>query len=167
MRVIGPDGKMVGVMNLKEALELAGKLRLDLVEIAPNADPPVAKVVELGKFRYIEEKKLKNQKKGAKGSEVKEIRFTPFIGEADFNVRLSRVNEFLTEGNKVRIVVRFKGREMGSKNFGYEILNRVLSIIGNKVNIDMNPKFLGRHLTMVISPLSGARKSEKNEQEQN
>ena len=154
-------------MNLKEALELAGKLRLDLVEIAPNADPPVAKVVELGKFRYIEEKKLKNQKKGAKGSEVKEIRFTPFIGEADFNVRLSRVNEFLTEGNKVRIVVRFKGREMGSKNFGYEILNRVLSIIGNKVNIDMNPKFLGRHLTMVISPLSGARKSEKNEQEQN
>jgi translation initiation factor IF-3 len=166
LRVIGPDGKMVGVMNLKEALELAIKLNLDLVEIAPTADPPVAKVVELGKFRYEEEKKLKNQKKGAKTSEVKEIRFSPFIGEADFNVRYMRVKEFLAEGNKVRTVVRFKGRQMGSKNFGYELLNRITSLLGDSINVDMPPKFIGRHLTMVISPLSGAKKNENEKSEQ-
>ena len=163
LRVIGPDGKMVGVMNLKEALELANKLSLDLVEIAPKANPPVAKVVELGKFRYEEEKKLKNQKKGAKTSEVKEIRFSPFIGEADFKVRFGRVKEFLSEGNKVRTVVRFKGREMGSKTFGYDILNRITTLMSDKINVDMKPKFIGRHLTMVISPVSGAKKSENGD----
>lgn len=156
---------MVGVMTLKEALGLAQKLKLDLVEIAPTVDPPVAKVVELGKFRYEEEKKLKKQKKGVKNSEVKEIRFSPFIGEADFNMRLTRVKEFLNENNKVRAVVRFKGREMGSKNFGYELLDRLVSELGENINIDMKPKFIGRHLTMVISPVSGSKKPkiEKNE----
>jgi len=151
VRAIGPDGKQIGVLKLSEALNEAQNLELDLVEIAPQAKPPVVKIANLSKLRYEEEKKLKKEKRGQKGGGTKEIRFSPFIGEADYQTRLIRIKEFLAEKNKVRVVVKFGGRQMGSKNFGYKVLQRILEDAGT-VNVDMGPKFLGRNLVMVISP---------------
>jgi translation initiation factor IF-3 len=151
VRVIGPDGKQIGVLKLTDALKEAEKQGLDLVEIAPLANPPVVKIADLGKLKYEEEKKLQKEKKGQKGGDTKEIRFSPFIGEADYQTRLIRIKEFLAEKNKVRTVVKFGGRQMGSKDFGYKVLKRILADT-DPVNIDMEPKFLGRNLIMVISP---------------
>lgn len=167
VRVIGPDDKQIGVMKLKEALEKSEEEGLDLVEIAPKAKPPVVRIIELGKFRYEEEKKLKKQKKGSKTSELKEVRFSPFIAEQDYKTRLDRVNEFLDEGNKVRAVVKFKGRQMQSKKFGYDLFDRLLKDINSEINIDMEPKFLGRHLTMVISPVKKNKKKENEKETKN
>ena len=152
VRVIGADGKQLGIMSLGEALSESTKVGLDLVEIAPKANPPVAKIVNLGKFLYQEEKKLRKERKKAKASEVKEIRLSPFIAPHDFNNRFTRIKEFLSENNKVRVVVKFKGREMGSKKFGYDLLEKVTGGLGGTIAIDMQPKFFGRHLIMVISP---------------
>jgi translation initiation factor IF-3 len=152
VRVIDAKGKQIGVVDRNKALELAKKAKLDLVEIAPKARPPVVKIVDFGKFRYREEKKARAAKKKTKTGELKEIRFSPFIGEADYKTRIERVKEFLEDKDKVRIVVKFKGRQMGSKQYGYNLLKRVLGEFNNAVAIDMEPKFLGRHLMMVISP---------------
>lgn len=151
LRVIGSDGKLIGVLTKEEALKKAKELGLTLVEIAANAVPPVAKIVDFGKFRYSEEKKLRTQSKGAKGGEVKEIRFSPFIAENDFKTRLGRINEFLADKNKVRVVVVFKGPQMRVKHTGYEVLKRINDELGDKILVDMAPKFLGKQLVTVIS----------------
>lgn len=161
VRVIGSGGKQIGVIDTSKALALAKKEGLDLVEIAPFAKPPVTRIVDIGKFKYEEEKKQKAQKKKTKTSELKEIRFSPFIGEADYNTRLIRIEEFLDDKNKVKVVVKFKGRQMGSKQFGYKLFKRLLDHLGDRVGVDMNPKFLGRHLIMIISPV--AREKKKKE----
>lgn len=153
VRLIGKDGKQVGVVKINEALDLAKKDGLTLVEIAPGAKPPVAKIVEFTKFRYQEEKKAKAIAKKQKGGILKEIRFSPFIAEGDYQTRLKRVKEFLTEKNKVKVVVVFMGRQMGSKPLGYALLDRIYKDCGEMVVIDMQPKFLGRHLVTIISPL--------------
>ena len=159
VRVIGAKGKQLGVLSKTQALELAKKAKLDLVEIAPRAKPPVVKIVDFGKFRYQEEKKESLQKKKIKSVNVKEIRFSPFIGEADYKTRIERMKEFLEEKDKVRVVVKFKGRQMGSKQYGYNLLKRVLKEFAERVAIDMEPKFLGRHLMMIISPVGYSKKS--------
>lgn len=164
LRVIGADGKQIGVLNKDKALEKAKELGLDLIEIAPKAKPPVAKIIEFGKFKYQEEKKQKKAKKGIKTTELKEIRLSPFIADADYKTRICRINEFLDEGNKVRVVVKFKGRQMGSKQFGYDLLKKVLGNIEREINIDMEPKFIGRHLAMVISPMGKAKKKKEEKQ---
>ncbi len=153
LRVIASDGKQLGVLKLGEALAAAREQDLDLIEIAPTAKPPVAKITELGKFRYQEEKKLRKERKKSKASELKEIRLSPFIAEHDFENRIDRINEFLAEKNKVRVVVVFTGRQLNSKSFGYEVLGRVNKRLDGKIAIDMEPKFFGRHLAMVISPV--------------
>jgi len=147
-------------MKLSEALEKSRQEGLDLVEVAPNANPPVVRIVNLGKFRYQEEKKLKKLRKGQKGGDIKELHFSPFIAEADYNVRLSKIKEFLKEGNKVKVVVKFGGRQMGSKQFGYELLKKIFGQLGESITIDMEPKFLGRYLTTIISPRSSMKSSE-------
>lgn len=152
VRVIDEKGEQLGVLKLEEAIKRAKDQSKDLIEIAPSAVPPVAKIIEFGKFKYQEEKKLKKQKTKTKASELKEIRFSPFIGQGDFDTRMARIKEFLDENNKVRLVVVFKGRQMGSKKFGYELLEKVVEPISNRISIDMEPKFFGRHLAMVISP---------------
>ncbi|MFV1917772.1 MAG: translation initiation factor IF-3 [Patescibacteria group bacterium] len=161
VRVIDEKGKQVGVLSQYKALEMAQKKGLDLVEIAPKAKPPVTKIINFGKFKYHEEKKLRRQRKGVKGGELKEVRFSPFIGRADYDTRIQRIKEFLEEKDKVRVVVKFKGRQMGSKQFGYNLLKRVLDIFDDQVSIDMEPKFLGRHLMMVISPTVKSKKQEE------
>lgn len=166
VRVIGADGKQLGVLKTPDALSKAKEANLSLVEIAPKATPPVVKIVDLSKFRYQEEKKYREQQKKIKGGEVKEIRFSPFIAENDYNIRLKRVREFLAERNKVRLVVVFTGRQMGSKPFGYNLLDRIVRELGDAVAVDMQPKFLGKHLIMVVSPIAKSKiiKAEQNKE---
>lgn len=147
-------------MTRDEALSKAKKEKLDLVEIAPKAKPPVVKIVDLGKFRYKEEKKLRAEKKRGKSGELKEVRFSPFIADNDYRTRMERIKEFLKENHKIRLVVKFKGRQMGSKQFGYKLLEKILDNLGESVAVDMEPKFLGRHLVMVISPTSKRKDAE-------
>lgn len=167
VRVLDDKGEQVGVMQLSDALKMAQEAQKDLVEIAPTAKPPVVKIIEFGKFKYREEKKIKKQK--AKSADLKEIRFSPFIGEADYQTRIGRTREFLANKHKVRIVVKFLGRQMGSKTYGYKLTQRILDEFAGKINLDMEPKFLGRHLTMVISPLSESKikEKERNENKEN
>lgn len=143
-------------MKTFEAIKKAREANLSLVEIAPLAKPPVAKIVDFGKFKYQEEKKARKVQKGVKGGDTKEIRFSPFIAENDYNTRFARVKEFLGEKNKVRLVVVFRRPQMGKKDFGYGLLRKIVSELGEgSVAIDMEPKFLGRNLMMVISPVAG------------
>lgn len=152
VRLIDAAGKQIGVVKTGEALERAKKEGLTLVEIAPMAKPPVAKIVEFSKFKYQEEKRARAIAKKQKGGELKEIRFSPFIAEGDYQTRLKRVKEFLAEKNKVKIVVIFMGRQMGSKPMGYRLLERINQDLGEGTAVDMQPKFLGRYLITIISP---------------
>lgn len=165
VRLIGEDGKQAGVVKVTEALSKAKEAGLTLVEIAANAKPPIVKIVDFGKFRYAEEKKLRKQAKGSKGGELKEIRFSPFIAQADYETRLKRVKEFLEEKNKVKIVVVFLGRQMGSKPFGYKLIERIKGDLGENISVDMEPKFLGRHLITIISPYAKAKDKKLDSQE--
>lgn len=152
LRVLDSKGVQIGVISRDEALKLAKEEEADLIEITAKANPPVAKIIEFGKFKYQEEKKAKEANKKSKPSELKEIRFTPFIGEGDYQTRIKRIDEFLTDKDKVKLVVYFKVKQLGSKTFGYDILNRILKDLGEGINVDMKPKFLGRNLIMIISP---------------
>jgi len=156
--VIAGDGKLIGVLRRDEAITKAKKEGLTLVEIAPNATPPVAKIVDFGKFRYAEEKKAREQNKKVKGGEVKEIRFSPFIAENDFKTRIERIKEFFADKNKVRVVVVFKGPQMRVKNTGYKVIEKILDEFGDTVVTDMPPKFLGKHLITVISQTAKSKK---------
>lgn len=169
LRVISQDGSQLGILSLKEALEKSRAAGLDLVEIAPTAKPPVAKIVNLGKFLYQEEKKIKALAKKSKPSELKEIRLSPFIAENDFNTRIERVRQFLKDKHKVKLVVVFKGRQMGSKNFGYAVLRKANDIFREEIAVDSEPKWFGRHLQMIISPRTKTRKlkGEKNVKDEN
>lgn len=163
LRVIDSEGKLIGVLSVAEAVSKAKAEGLTLVEIAPGATPPVAKIVDFGKFRYAEEKKAREQGKKVKGGEVKEIRFSPFIAENDFKTRLGRIREFFEEKNKVRIVVVFRGPQMRVKNTGYDVINRILAEFGDSVITDMPPKFLGKHLVTVISFVNKSKKAKIEE----
>ncbi|HWA51781.1 MAG TPA: translation initiation factor IF-3 [Patescibacteria group bacterium] len=150
LRVLTVDNKQIGVISRDEALKKAREENLDLILIAESANPPVAKIADLGKFIYQEEKKLKKSK--AKVSDLKEIRFSPFIGEADYTTRVKRVKEFLEDRDKVKLTVVFLGRQMNSKSFGYGLLDKIVKELGDTIHIDSEPKFLGRYLSMIISP---------------
>ena len=152
LRVLDSKGMQIGVISKNEALKIAREKGEDLIEIAPKANPPVAKIIEFGKFKYQEEKKQKEANKKAKPSDLKEIRFTPFIGEGDYQTRLKRIDEFLNDKDKVKLVVYFKLKQLGSKTFGYDIMDRILKNLGEGINIAMKHKFLGRNLIMIISP---------------
>jgi len=164
LRVIGSDGKMIGVLSKNEAIEKAKKEGLTLVEVSPNANPPVAKIVDFGKFKYAEEKKARAQNKGVKGGEVKEVRFSPFIASGDFNTRLARIREFLGEKNKVKVVVVFKGPQMRVKHTGYEVVAKIKEELGETAQIDMEPKFLGKQLMTVFSPVNTKNVKSKNQE---
>lgn len=154
LRVIGLDGHQLGVFSLQEALKHAQEAGLDLVEIAPHANPPVAKIIEFAKFKYQQEKKEREaKKKEKKGSEVKEIWFSPFIAEHDYGVRADRVKEFLEEGHKVRVAVKFKGQQLGRKEFGYQLINKLAEDIKEVGKIEQQPKFLGRQLITTLTPI--------------
>lgn len=162
LRVIDEEGKQVGVLSLDEALEKARENIVDLVEIAPTAQPPVAKLIDFKKFLYQEGKRERKSKKGT-GGEVKGIRLSPFIAQADFEFRAKRAEEFLKEGNKVRVAVRFLGRHLGKKEFGYKLLGRFKETLSEISRPEGEPKWLGRELILTLSPTKG----EKNVEEKN
>lgn len=151
LRVVDSEGKLVGVLSVAEAISKAKAEGLTLIEIAPNAKPPVAKIADFGKFKYAEEKKAAAAAKKIKGGGVKEIRFSPFIAENDFKTRIARIKEFFEEKNKVRVVVVFRGPQMRVKNIGYDVINKIKSEFGDSIITDMPPKFLGKHLVTVLS----------------
>lgn len=161
LRVIDSEGKLIGVLTKDEAIKKAKEANLTLVEIAPTAVPPVAKIVDFGKFRYAEEKKARAAAKKVKGGEVKEIRFSPFIAENDFNVRITRIREFFADKNKVKVVVVFRGPQMRVKNTGYLLINKIKRVFGDTIITDMEPKFLGKYLITVISPVTNKKNVKK------
>lgn len=165
LRVIGPEGKQIGVISREEALIKAREMELDLVEIGPRANPPVAKIIDFTKFKYHEEKKEREQKlKERKGSEQKEIWFTPFMADNDYLVRLGRVKEFLLEGHKVRIIVKFTGRQMAHQEFGHQLTNRIADDTKDMARPEGMAKFMGRQLITFLSPVKSTQiKEEKDE----
>lgn len=167
LRVIGSDGKQLGIFSLSEALAKANGLELDLVEIAAHANPPVAKIINFAKFKYQEEKRNREAKlKEKKGTELKEIWLTPFMADNDYQVRLGRIKEFLEDNHKVRVTVRFTFRQMVHREFGYEILKKVVADTNEISKIDQEPKFLGRQLMMMLTPVKGKKNAQEKIKEQ-
>lgn len=153
LRVINADGTQLGVLSREEALRVAAEQNLDLVEVAPEVKPPVARVVEFEKFRYKEEKKEQAAKKHAKEVELKEIWLSPRIAQHDLEVRLRKVENFLEDGDRVKLTVKFKGREMAHPETGRKVVDQALAFFGEKVNIERETKFEGRNLTTIIGPV--------------
>lgn len=154
MRLILEDGEQKGIVPLDEALDIASERGLDLVEIAPQAKPPVCKVMDYGKFKFEKAKKDKEARKKQRQNkiEVKEIKFRPKIEEHDYNTKMKHIRRFLSEGNKVKVVVRFRGREMIYKDHGLELLDRVVKELGDLCVVEKKPEMQGRLQTMVIGP---------------
>lgn len=136
-------------------MEKAKQQELDLIEIAPQADPPVAKIANFQKFRYDENKKQRASKKGSSEGGLKELWLSPRIDEHDLKVRLNRTEEFLKKGHKVKLTVKFKGREMAHQELGYRVLQKTLTLLGDKVGVERDPKMEGRKLSMIVGKSKG------------
>jgi len=152
VRVIGADGEMVGVLSRDEALQMAGDAGLDLVEIQPNADPPVCKIMDFGKFRFEQQKKANEAKKKSKQVEIKEIKFRPVTDEGDYQIKLRKMREFLEEGDKLKVNIRFRGREMSHQELGREMAARIEADLGEDIVIESRPRLEGRQMVMMIAP---------------
>lgn len=152
MRVIGVDGEQVGVMATRDAIRLAQEKGYDLVEISPNANPPVCKIMDYGKYKYELSKKAKDAKKKQRSFHLKEMRFRPKTEDHDYTFKMKHIREFLSEGNKVKVFVEFRGREMTHKELGEKIIERLLSDLTGVGAVEQRPKFEGRSLTMIIMP---------------
>lgn len=166
LRVIDEDGQQLGVLSKREALELASQRELDLVEISPNADPPVAKIVDWGKYNYQRTKQLQKQKRSSKASELKQMRFGLKIGDHDLDVKLKKVTAFLEDGHKVKITLFYRGREMAHKDIGFKLAQRVIEQYGSSVVVDQAPQLNGKQLIFVLRS-SGVKKELKKESEEN
>lgn len=149
---MGPDGDMLGVMNVDEAIAQAESFGLDLVEVSPNADPPVCKILDYGKFKYEAQKKKNEAKKKQKVIEVKEIKMRPNIDEHDYQTKMRSVNRFLGDGDKVKLTMRFRGREMAHQEIGLNVLKRVQEEIAEIAKVEAHPKLEGRQMIMVVAP---------------
>lgn len=149
LRLLDEEGKQVGVVTKIEALQKAKELNIDVVEIAPNADPPVAKLIDYKKFKYQEAKKERENRKNQKNVGVKEVRLRPFIGEHDFQTRLSKAKDFLEDGNQVKVSVFFKGREITRKEFGYAMIKKFLDSVEH-IKIVREPHMEGKTLVSMI-----------------
>ena len=150
MRVIDEDGTQLGVLARAEALQLAADRGLDLVEISPDANPPVAKVVDWGKFNYQRTKQLQKNKRNAKTADIKQMRFGLKISNHDLGVKLKKVTDFLEAGHKVKIVIFYRGRELAHKDLGFKLADRVISDFAETIVVDQKPEFAGKQLNFVI-----------------
>ena len=152
VRVIGPDGAQLGIMTSRDALAQAAELDLDLVKIAPQAQPPVCRIMDYGKFRFEQSKKEKEARKNQHVVEVKEVRMSPNIDSNDFNVKVKNAQKFLKDGNRVKVTVRFRGREMAHTNLGEQLLRQFGESCAEVASVDKNPKLEGRNMSMFLSP---------------
>ncbi|MBO4858147.1 MAG: translation initiation factor IF-3 [Treponema sp.] len=151
VRLIDDEGNQLGIVPTAEALKLAKEKDLDLVEVSPNANPPVCKILDYGKYRFEQEKKLRDSKKNQKVLKLKEIRMQPKIGSGDLDTKAKHIQEFLDEGDKVKVTIRFRGRELAHTELGYDVLNEVLKRLTSAYNIDKPAAMDGRNMSMTIS----------------
>ncbi|MDX9860034.1 MAG: translation initiation factor IF-3 [Rhodospirillales bacterium] len=152
IRLVDADGEMVGVVSVQEGLEMAQEVGLDLVEVSPAADPPVCKILDYGKFKYAEQKKRNEARKKQKVIEIKELKMRPGIEEHDYQTKMRSMFRFLDEGDKVKITIRFRGREMAHQDLGARVLDRIQLDVGDIAKIEQSPRTEGRMMTMVIAP---------------
>ncbi len=152
IRLIGAEGENIGVVTPARAMMLAEEAGLDLVEISPNAEPPVCKIMDFGKFKYEQQKREAEARKKQKIIEIKEIKFRPGTDDHDYQVKMRSVLKFLEEGDKVKITLRFRGREMAHQQLGMDLLNRVAGDVGQLGKVESMPKLEGRQMVMMIGP---------------
>ena len=152
IRLIGNEGEQLGIMSAEEALRIAAERELDLVKIAPGSNPPVCKIMDYGKYRFEQAKKEKDAKKNQRVIEIKEIRMSPGIGDNDFNTKLKNGQKFLNDGNRVKVSVRFRGREMAHTDIGEVLLRNFAEKCADIANLDKAPKLEGRNMSMFLSP---------------
>ena len=150
--MVGSEGEQLGIVNLREALEKAEEAELDLVEIAPTAHPPVCKLMDYGKFKYQESKKRHEAKLKQKQIQVKEVKFRPGTDDGDYGVKLRNLTRFLSEGDKAKITLRFRGREMAHQEIGLALLKRVEADLAEFGTVEQYPKLEGRQIVMMIGP---------------
>ncbi len=164
--MIGEDGEQLGVMTVPDALSRARTSDLDLVEVAPNADPPVARLLDYGKLRYLTSKKERETRKSQKSNELKEVRFRPNIGVHDFDAKLRKVRQFIGNGDKVKLTVRFRGREAVHQDHGLSLLKRVADELKDDVRLEHAPSMEGRAMSMVLIPgLTTNARPERNDED--
>ena len=152
LRVIGADGEQAGVMTRAEALQMAFEAQLDLVEVSPNAEPPVVRVMDFGKYLFEQNKKAHSAKRKQKQIQVKEVKFRPGTEEGDYQVKLRNLIRFLTEGDKAKVTMRYRGREMAHQEIGRRLLTRVQTDLAEHAVVEQNPLMEGRQMVMVFSP---------------
>ncbi|MBT4740177.1 MAG: translation initiation factor IF-3 [Rhodospirillaceae bacterium] len=152
VRLIGAEGENIGVVTTTEAMGHADEAGLDLVEISPNADPPVCKILDYGKFKYEAQKKKNEAKKKQKVIDVKEIKLRPNIDDHDYDVKMRNMRRFLDDGDKVKVTLRFRGREMAHQELGVDVLKRVKSDTEEIAKVEQEPKMEGRQMVMVVAP---------------
>ena len=152
VRVIDGDGENLGVMYTREAIEQAAEAGLDLVEVSPNADPPVCKFLDVGKYKYEAQKKANLARKSQKTQEIKEIKMRPNIDDHDYDTKMKKVFSFIGEGDKVKITLRFRGRELAHGELGMQLLQRVQADISEAAKVEQHPRMEGRQMLMVLAP---------------
>nr|WP_269448460.1 translation initiation factor IF-3 [Metabacillus kandeliae] len=152
VRLIGPNGDQLGIKSRTEALEIAARSNLDLVMVAPNAKPPVCRIMDYGKFRFEQQKKDKEARKNQKIISVKEVRFSPTIDEHDFNTKLRNARKFLEKGDKVKASIRFKGRAITHKEIGQRVLDRFSNACEDVATVESAPRMDGRSMFLVLAP---------------
>ena len=152
VRVIDENGENIGVMYTREAIEQAAEVGLDLVEVSPNADPPVCKFLDVGKFRYEAQKKANLARKSQKTQEIKEIKMRPNIDDHDYDTKMKAIHKFIGEGDKVKVTLRFRGRELSHQQLGMNLLKRVQDDTAEVAKMEAWPRMEGRQMLMVISP---------------
>ncbi len=152
VRLIDQDGEMIGVMSARDALQRAFQVGLDLLEISPNAEPPVVKILDFGKFKYEQQKKKNEAKKRQKVIEIKEVKVRPNIDENDYQVKLRAMKSFIEEGDKVKVTLRFRGREMAHQDIGVKVLERIRGDMDEQSKVEQMPKMENRQMVMVLTP---------------
>lgn len=155
MRTIDEKGRQLGVLSASEALDLAMKINLDLVEVAPDADPPVCRIMDFGKYRYEQTKKEKEAKKKQHVVRVKEMKFHPNIEDHDYGVKLRHIVEFLNKGNKVKVTLAFRGREFSHMEYGKRLLERLVTDVSQTGAVEQSAKLYGKNMIVVIGPTKG------------
>jgi len=159
VRVVGPEGKMIGVMPTKKALEIAKEVGLDLVEVAPGARPPVCRVLDYGKYQYEQSKKQKESK--STSQKLKEVKFRVKIDTHDYMTKIRRAEDFLEKGNKLKLTLMFRGREMEHTDLGFETIRRAIKDLDQMATADNEPRLAGRNISVTLSPLPASRRKRK------
>lgn len=152
LRVTGPENEPIGIISLNEALRMAGDLDVDLVEIAPHATPPVARLIDYGKFKYQEQKRAAEAKAKQTVIDIKEVKFRPGTDDGDYNIKLRNIRRFLEDGDKVKVTLRFRGREITHQNLGLDLLGRLRDDLADSIVVEQFPKLEGRQMIMMLAP---------------